>query len=93
MKTKEELAKEYAESFQENDYTIETESAFIAGFEAAQKWITVEDELPKESRFVFVLSDVGDAYVTYFLGGVFTPVHPIRFKITHWLPIPKLPTK
>ena len=42
MKTKEELAKEYAESFQENDYTIETEAAFIAGFEAAQKATTSE---------------------------------------------------
>ena len=97
METKHQLAEEYAPKDRATIYSQlicdRERAAFIAGYEAAQRWIPVEEELPDESQFVFVLSDVGDAYVTYYLGGVFTPVHPIRFKITHWLPIPKLQTK
>ena len=46
MKTAEQAAVEYAESLEDNDYTIETEAAFKAGAEFAQRWISVEEELP-----------------------------------------------
>ena len=46
MKTIEQAAVEYAESLEDNDYTIETEAAFKAGAEFAQRWISVEEELP-----------------------------------------------
>jgi hypothetical protein len=51
MKTIEEKACEYAE----NAYIVfpqsAVKSAFIAGYNAAQEWISVEDELPKEHKF------------------------------------------
>jgi len=37
MKIIEDAAKEYAESLEDNDYTIETEFAFRAGVEFAQR--------------------------------------------------------
>lgn len=46
MITAEQAAVEYAESLEDNDYTIETESAFKAGAEFAQRWTSVEKELP-----------------------------------------------
>ena len=50
MKTIEEASNEYSKSFEDNDYTIETESAFKAGVEFAQRWISVEDELPEVTK-------------------------------------------
>ena len=47
MKTIEEAAVEYAESLEDNDYTIETESAFKAGAEFAQKMISFDEEKPE----------------------------------------------
>ena len=37
MKTAEQAAVEYAESIEDNDYTIETEAAYKAGAEFAQR--------------------------------------------------------
>lgn len=42
MKTAEQAAVEYAESLEDNDYTIETEAAFKAGAEFAQRWIQID---------------------------------------------------
>lgn len=42
MITAEQAAVEYAESLEDNDYTIETESAFKAGVEFAQRWIQID---------------------------------------------------
>ena len=47
MKTIEEASRDYALSRDDNDYTIETEMAFESGVEFAQRWITVEEELPE----------------------------------------------
>ena len=47
MKTIEEAAIDYALSREDNDYTIETEMAFEAGVEFAQRWIPVQEELPE----------------------------------------------
>lgn len=41
------MAKEYANSFVDNDYTIETEAAVKHGVQLAQRWISVEEELPE----------------------------------------------
>lgn len=46
MKTIDESAKEYANSFVDNDYTIETEAAVKHGVQLAQRWISVKEELP-----------------------------------------------
>lgn len=95
MKTIEEASKEYYNSREDNDYTIETDFAFKAGVEFAQKWISVEDELPKEDGAYLV--DVGWGFVvrrfnTYHNvwddedgDDYFTDA--IGGKITHWRPI------
>ena len=54
MRTVELSAIEYAQSIDDNNYTIETESAFIAGVQFAQRWIPIEEELPQHRIAVFV---------------------------------------
>jgi hypothetical protein len=54
MKKIEEAAKDYALSREDNDYTIETEMAFTAGVEFAQRWIPVSKELPEHWVAVLV---------------------------------------
>lgn len=54
MKTLEEAASDYAESIDDNDYTIETESAFKAGYSFSKQWIDIKDEKPKYYRPVIV---------------------------------------
>ncbi len=56
-KTIEQAAEDYANSFEYNDYTIETESAFKAGVEFAQRWISVDDELPNYYQIVLADND------------------------------------
>ena len=46
MKTIEQAAQEYAESLEDNDYTIETEFAFKAGTEFSQQMTSFESEKP-----------------------------------------------
>lgn len=95
MKTKEELAKEFEESkkWMEGGPKLWVQRTFIAGHEAAQRWINVNDGLPEKYQYIFVLSSVGDAYVTMYDGRSFVSVAPHPVNITHWLPIPKLPTE
>ena len=68
MKTIEDAARDYAESFEDNDYTIETEFAFKAGAEFAQRWISVEEELPDIGEEVLVKRELrqGDTWVQRF---------------------------
>ena len=47
MKTIKEAATDYANSREDNDYTIETEMAFCAGAELVQRWIPASE--PPES--------------------------------------------
>ena len=54
MKTVEEAAKEYAESIDDNDYIIETESAFNAGYSFSKQWIDIKDEKPEYYQPVIV---------------------------------------
>ena len=55
--TIEQAAEDYANSFEYNDYTIETEAAFKAGVEFAQRWISVDDELPNYYQIVLADND------------------------------------
>ena len=47
MITAEQAAVEYAESLEDNDYTIETESAFKAGADFAQQMTSFDEEKPE----------------------------------------------
>jgi len=63
MKTVEEESIEYAESkanpiFRSLEVSIAAK-AFEAGAEFAQRWISVEDELPKEGISVLIKNDFG----------------------------------
>ena len=55
-KTPEELAKEYCNQFSWNDPREEdAHDAFLAGYQAAQQWISVKDRLPALYEVVLVL--------------------------------------
>lgn len=137
MKSKEELAEEYRKQFAADGSHMErcSHMSFIAGYEAAQKWIPVEREKPKANTIVLIIAitETGKRYrtVAYFIPtktvladdflesgydsedlqeyddeldeywvkeGWFeyqtvAEIHwHISDKITHWLPIPKLPS-
>lgn len=137
MKSKEELAEEYRKQFAADGSHMErcSHMSFIAGYEAAQRWIPVEREKPKANTIVLIIAitETGKRYrtVAYFIPtktvladaflesgydsedlqeyddeldeywvkeGWFeyqtvAEIHwHISDKITHWLPIPKLPS-
>lgn len=84
MKTIEEAAVDYAESLEGNDYTIETEAAFKAGAEFAQRWISVDEVLPEVSKQVIVKLPNDWHTCTWLMkDGTFA----FNVKPTHWRPI------
>ena len=84
MRTVELSAIEYAQSIDDNDYTIETESAFIAGVKFAQRWIPIEEELPEKVVQVIVKLENGWCTCTWITeDGDFA----FNVKPTHWRPI------
>ncbi len=105
-KTPEEMAEEYAairniadqsEILGANPWT---KAAFLAGYNAAQQWISVKDRLPDIYQRVLILirgrifiSSIEEEYGGEYRDGV------IRFwdgdwdwpEVTHWMEIPELP--
>ena len=81
MKTIEEASIDYALSREDNDYTIETEMAFEAGVEFAQRWIPVEEDLPEKFKQVIVKLENGWHTCTWIMeDGTFA----FNVKPTHW---------
>ena len=72
MKTIEQAAVEYAESFEDNDYTIETEFAFKAGAEFAIDELASKFEQLKQSATT--LRDV------VYLDGVLTVIESMKIE-------------
>jgi hypothetical protein len=97
MKTIEQLKEEYIDSIMDTIYKTDifeqNMNAFDAGYEAAQRWISVKDDpIPLN-----ILCNVVDVKGRVFNCN-FRTENDMRFgidfyKITHYLPIPKLPTK
>ena len=98
MKTIEHAAVEYAESLEDNDYTIETEAAFKAGSEFAQRWIPIEEELPEVGEIVLVRTKINkvttcEMYIPKdYLGNIlgekeWAASYNFKQAITHWRPI------
>lgn len=90
MKIIEEAAKEYANK---NHFrfinAVEQEvdiKAFKAGAEFAQRWISVEEELPNKFDWVLCRSELHDCYIAHYLGEYGFSVDS-NSKITHWRPI------
>lgn len=90
MKTIEEAANEYAKKIGgDNFHKEELENAFESGIEFAQRWIPVEEELPKRNKWVIVRKHNGLK-----LGMYFNNVDKFLYgfddqtsQITHWRPI------
>ena len=114
MEIKYKLAEEYSEKevlkydlgnqVEVEDFDFLCQTHFIAGYEAAQRWISVDELLPSLIKDKWYSDDVfltdDDSFETGFYNselkrwiiyGDSQSQH--HFKPTHWLPIPKLPTK
>jgi len=88
MKTKKEIAKEIADDpaiiIPEQGYKLTAYRAALAAIDAAQQWISVDDELPE--KHIEVLVKLEDKRVTIsfiFECGDFA----YNVKPTHWRPI------
>ena len=84
MKTLEQAAQEYAAK----ERTTRSEhAAFIAGAEFANRWISVEDELPDFDTLILCKTNVG----VYFIGTFDDLGFSVRAlavsDVTHWRPI------
>ena len=93
-KTPEELAADYVQAWwgsREDNMTLATRQAFIAGYQAAApQWISVKDRLPEDS------SDVLIAWADGVSEGCFCDERWCREgrmlrSVTHWMPLPKPP--
>ena len=102
MKTIEDAAGYYANSCLYNDCITEREESFKAGVEFAQRWISVEEELPPIGEMVLTKMEKrhGDTWVQHYYStatrlenqGEWQDVnwvdHSMSFgHITHWRPI------
>jgi hypothetical protein len=83
MKTIEEAAHEYFRAGQLGfKPAADTEAAFIAGVEFAQRWISVEEELPSAPCIAL---DVWEGL--HVICRVYEPSAISNLRITHWRPI------
>jgi hypothetical protein len=75
------------------DFVCEWEKeSFLAGYQAAQQWISVKDRLPEDADLVLIAFGGGVSIACY--GGDWRhPVYPMLplLSVTHWQPLPKLP--
>jgi hypothetical protein len=85
MKTVEEAAEKYGKNYG-NDSGV-AKLAFKAGVEFAQRWISVNYELPDDGqRFIGRLNDTCYEANTYYESGVVDTDY-MRLYFTHWRPI------
>ena len=94
MKTIEEAAKDYSKSKSSAEvFRCAHETDFKAGVEFAQRWISVEDELPEIGDIFLVKTDNGCITTAYLHGiksGFITYGEDAYIEfgtITHWRPI------
>lgn len=84
MKTKEEIAKEYAEELPHyQDRRQHADGDFLAGWEAAERWRTDKENIPDGELVMTVY-----AGVPCFLDGITAKANDL---IRYWKPLPKLP--
>jgi len=96
-KTPEEMAEEYSFNYMLLDdpkYAMSiTKKAFLAGYKAAQQWISVKDRLPTKldiTDIVLVWRESWKDYDTVrWQPYGFDDVNPET--ITHWMPLPAAP--
>ena len=95
-KTPEQMAKEYANEsgWLEDGYIWrEAESGFLAGYQAAQQWISVKERLPEEGQDVLVFDE--GIFSVKSLSSYTHKWHPYEngfdCEPSHWQPLPKPP--
>ena len=104
MKTPEQMAEEFFESWQPEkpkyirpkarQYALEkVTECFLAGYQAAQQWISVKDRLPEKK-------DIGNIFLVW--NAYDRDVSTVRWQpygfddvndmyISHWMPLPEIP--
>ena len=95
MKSIEEKAEEYAKKKIKgyNDYFLQpqfsnAQTDFIAGYKAAQEWISVDDELPETEMWINVKSELSG--ISPFYKSMFYVIEnktALKLNYTHWKPI------
>jgi len=107
MEIKYKLAEEYSEKevlkydlgnqVEVEDFDFLCQTHFIAGYEAATTMINVDVKMPDASIFpceLICANDLGTIEILQFENYTDFVLNVCDyFEITHWLPIPKLPTK
>jgi hypothetical protein len=98
IKTPEQMAEEYCSTKQLSHVEqLLLTSGFLAGYQAAQQWISVKERLPDnydvcivstEFRGVDVVSHQSEAWIFEDASGYI--YRPISY-VTHWMPLPKPP--
>ena len=96
MKTPEQMAEEYCEDHDECEFGRD---AFLAGYQAAQQWISVKERLPEDISDVLILSKEKESCVGYYRSSdndwnMYNPCcsfHMELHGITHWQPLPAAP--
>lgn len=110
MKTPEEMAEEYLDQDKvacdaiDHDAEDLVKDAFLAGYKAAQQWISVKDRLPREGQdCIFYVDfvdkwDSGSERINFQEIGVFNGKdrfdhrsHTDLDRVTHWQPLPEPP--
>ena len=87
MKTIEEAAKEY----EKIHYYVDEKEAFKSGADFAQRWISVEEEMPENSDVVLIKEEtlvnaITGYFSTYYKSWISYPFNK-DVKVTHWRPI------
>jgi hypothetical protein len=97
MKTKEQQAEEYSPKYRATLYTQLysdlRQKAFIAGYEAAQRWVPISEEpIPLDALCIAVAAKGGRINCNFKTESDRDAMCKL-YGFTHWLPIPKLPIK
>ncbi len=75
-------------------------TCYLAGYKAAQQWISVKERLPEDNLEVLFISQVYDGYFVGYKAAEGSYVDPegnglsvsnIQKYYTHWMPLPEAP--
>lgn len=72
-------------------YGIETAKEIVANAPTAVDWISVNDRLPDEGKYVLVWESQGFAYCDKLIYGIWNIGANNGAIITHWMPLPEPP--
>lgn len=97
MKTIDEAAQDYSNKYWSNLQDYEKTSCFKAGVEFAQRWISVEEELPKNYNLVLVKGLNKNGGIEFATGLTYYDLFECKREwtvgdsdivtVTHWRPI------